>query len=121
MRKWVIIVLLALGAFAFEQMDTPALQAIEPKNEVADIHDEMFVCAHRNNSAAETPSSVEVPLAQIRTINGPRTHTYRAPHIAATGHFYTTSNYVVAHFIHRLGTFVRAVDFYLYTLCQLRL
>ena len=121
MRKWVIIVILALGAFALEQMDAPVAQTIEPKSEVADIHNEKFVCAHHNNKAAETPSSVEVPLAQIRTLNGPRTHTYRAPHVAATGHFYTISNYVVARFVHRLGSLARAMDFYLYTLCQLRL
>ena len=119
MRRLIAIALVFVGVFAFEQLDFPTAQAATYTDATAQ-HEELSV-DYRNNRDAETPSSVVVPSAQIRTINGSRTYTYRAPHITTTGHYHTTSNYVVAQFVHRLGSFARAVDFYLYTLCQLRL
>ncbi|MBR6655951.1 MAG: hypothetical protein IKL20_05040 [Alistipes sp.] len=120
MRKLIAIILFLLGVFAYEQIDVVPEQ-IEVPNEVSDLHREQYTCCRRYNVDAERTTSVVVPTAQTTVVTTPRTHSYRAPHIAASGHFYTTSNYVVAHFIHRLGSLSRAVDFYLYTLCQLRL
>jgi hypothetical protein len=120
MRKLVAISLFLLAAIAFERLDIAAPQ-VECKSEIVDLHKEQFECNHRHNVDAERPSTLVVPSARTTITNGPRTHTLRAPHIAVSGHFYTISKYVVARFIHRLGSLARAVDFYLYTLCRLRL
>jgi hypothetical protein len=120
MRRLVAIAFILLGAFACKQLDYSAVQPVA-KSEIVDLHKEQIACNHQNNNDVEQPSQVVVPTAQIRILNGQRTNTFRAPHIAATGHFYTTSKYVVAQFIHRLGSLARAIDFYLYTLCRLRL
>jgi hypothetical protein len=119
MRRLIAIVLLFVGAFAFEQLDFSTAQAAI-YTDATEQHEELSV-DYRNNRDAEMPSSVVVPSAQIRTVNGHRTQTYRAPQFSATGHFYTTSNYVTARFTHRVSPYARSVDFYLYTLCQLRL
>lgn len=120
MRRLVAIVLAFVGVFAFEQLNLSTVQAAIPID-AAEKQREELSADYRNNRDAETPSSVVVPSAQIRVVNGHRTQTYRVPQISATGHYYTTSNYVVARFIHRLSPYARSVDFYLYTLCQLRL
>jgi hypothetical protein len=120
MRRLIAIVLVLLGVFAFQQLDMPTAQAATP-GEIADARHEELSIDYRNNRDAESPTQLVVPSVQIRTVNGPRTNTYRAPQIAATGHHYTTSNYVVARFVNRLSHYARAVDFYLYTFCQLRL
>ena len=120
MRRFIAIVLVLFGVLAFERLDLPTAQAASPIDTTEHQREELSA-DYRNNRDAETPSSVVVPSAQIRTINGFRTQTYRAPQISATGHLYTTSNYVVARFILRLSHHARSVDFYLYTLCQLRL
>lgn len=120
MRKLVAIAFVLLGVFAFEQLECPTVQ-VDIKSEIIDLRKEQIDCSQRNNNDAEQPFQVVVPTAQIRILNGQRTNTYRALQIAATGHLYTTSKYVVAQFIHRLGSLARAIDFYLYTLCRLRL
>lgn len=120
MRRLIAIALALVGVFAFEQLTLSTAQAA-PQLDVAEEQREELSIDYRNNRDAESPSSLVVPSAQIRTVNDHRTQTYRAPQISSTGHFYTTSNYVVARFIHRLSPYARSVDFYLYTLCQLRL
>lgn len=120
MRKLVAISLFLLVAFAFERIDV-AIPQVECENEVVDLNKLQFDSNYRHNIDAERPLPLVVPSARTITTNGFRAHTVRTPHIAASGHFCTTAKYVVARFIHRLGSFVRAVDFYLYTLCQLRL
>lgn len=120
MRKLVAIVFVLLGVFAFKQLDFSTAQ-VNIRSEIVDNHKVQIDCNHRNNNDVEQSSQVVVPTVQIRTINGQRTTASRAPHIASTGHYYTTSKYVVAQFIHRLGSLARAIDFYLYTLCRLRL
>ena len=120
MRRLIAIALVLLGVFAFKQLNFSTVQ-VNTKSEIVDIHKVQIDCNHRNNNDVEQSSQVVVPTAQIRTINGQRTTISRAPHIASTGNCYTTSKYVVAQFIHRLGSLARAIDFYLYTLCRLRL
>ena len=120
MRRLVAIIFAVLGLLVFKQLDFPTAQT-DIKCEIIDLHNEQLVSNHNYNNDAESPSSVVVPSAQIRTVNGQRTNTYRAPHIATAGHFYTISNYVVAQYLYRLGSLPRAIDYYLYTLCRLRL
>ncbi len=120
MRKIVAILLFLLGLFALERADIAGAEARTSCERVVRT-EQLSVCTHRNVDAEQPSSVAVVPTARTITINGSRINTLRAPHIAATGHFHTISHYVVAQFIHRLGSFARAVDFYLYTLCQLRL
>ena len=120
MRKMVVILLLALGALVFEQGDI-APAATTSECEVVDLHHEQLVCNHRYNIDAERTSTVVVPSARVTFSSSPRYQQNRPMNISVVGRSITTSNYLVTRFIHRLGTCARAVDFYLYMLCQLRL
>jgi hypothetical protein len=120
MRRLVAISILFLAAFAIEGVgaEFAPTEAFEVANEA---HREQLVSSNRCNDDAEPATVLELPSVRTIAVKGPRTQNIRETHIAATGHFYTTSRYVVAHFLYRLGTQPRAVDYYLYTLCQLRL
>ena len=120
MRRLTAVVLVLFAVFAFNQLDEITQQA-KTESSSMDVHCVELLCCHNNNGDAEGPSSVVVPSVQTRTINGHRANSYRAPQILATDHFQITSNYVVARFVHRVSSFARASDFYLYTLCRLRL
>ena len=120
MRKMVAILLFVLGAFAFEQTDIlPITTASEC--EVVDLHHEQLVCNHRYNIDAERTSTVVIPSARVTFSSSPRYQQNRPMNISVVGRSIITSNYLVTHFVHRLGSCARAVDFYLYTLCRLRL
>lgn len=120
MRKLVAISLFLLAAFAFERAD---ILLAKPSAESCALeqHTVHIESGHRHYDDAERCDNLIVPSARILTTNSNRAHTFRSPHISATGHFHTISKYVVARFTLRLGSLPRAVDFYLYTLCQLRL
>ncbi len=120
MRKFIAILFVFVGVLAFEQLDSSTASVAVPTNEVKERRVELSA-NYTPNRELEAPFSVEVPSVQIRVINGHRTQIYRAPQISASGHYHTVSNYAVARYILRLSSYTRAVDFYLYTLCQLRL
>ena len=120
MRKLVAILLFALGAYSIEQVDLSP-RATSSECEVADLHHEQLVCNHRYNIDAERTSTVVVPSVRTSVTPSPRYHQNRTLHLLVAGRSINTSNYLVALFVHRLGSCARAVDFYLYTLCRLRL
>ena len=120
MHKLIAILLFVLGIFASEQIDILP-QATSSEYEVMDLHHEQLICNHRYNIDAERTSSVVLPVVPTTINNSLRYQQNRMFHIAVVGRSIITSNYLVTRFIHRLGTCARAVDFYLYTLCQLRL
>lgn len=120
MRKLVAILFFVLGVFAFEQTDIMPT-AHSPECEVVDLHHEQLVCNHRYNIDAERTSTIVVPSVRTSVNSAPRYQQNRALHLAVIGRSLNTSNYLVSLFVHRLGTCARAVDFYLYTLCRLRL
>ena len=114
------VALFFVAVFAFLQLDKTSLQA-ETNNRTIGVHCEELYCHHDNNSDVENPSPIVLPSVQIRSINGQRTNAYRVPQISVTDNFQIISNYVLGRFIHRISPFARAIDFYLYTLCRLRL
>ncbi|MBP3550109.1 MAG: hypothetical protein J6J57_00490 [Alistipes sp.] len=120
MHKLIAILLFVLGIFASEQIDILP-QATSSEYEVMDLHHEQLLCNHRYNIDAERTSSVVLPVVPTTINNSLRYQQNRTLHIAVVGRSIITSNYLVTRFIHRLGTCARAVDFYLYTLCRLRL
>jgi hypothetical protein len=86
-----------------------------------DRHHEQLVCNNRHNIDIERTSTISAPSVQTTTINTQRHAQQR--HIAVANICATSSvaNYPVSLFVHRLGSCARAIDFYLYMLCQLRL
>ena len=120
MLKLIAILLFVLGIFASEQIDILP-QATSSEYEVMDLHHEQLICNHRYNVDAERTSSIVLPVVPTTINNSLRYQQNRTLHIAVVGRSIITSNYLVTRFIHRLGTCARAVDFYLYTLCRLRL
>lgn len=120
MRRLVSILFFVLGVFAFEWADIIPT-ATTSECEVVDLHHEQIVCNHRYNIDAERTSTIVVPSVRTSVNSTPRYQQNRTLHLAVVGRSLNTSNYLVTRFIHRLGTCARAVDFYLYTLCRLRL
>ena len=120
MRKLVAILLFVLGAYAFGQADIFSTSATA-ECEVFDLHHEQLVCNHRHNIDAERTSTIVVPSVQTSVNSAPRYQQNRTLHLAVAVRSITTSNYLVTLFVHRLGSCARAVDFYLYALCRLRL
>lgn len=120
MRKLFTILLLLLGAFACEQADIISVaDAVEC--EVVDLHHEQLLCNHRHNIDIERTSTVVAPSVRTITSNTLRQAQQRASYLIGVERLRTVVNYPVSYFAHRLGSCARAVDFYLYILCQLRL
>lgn len=112
--------MLLLGGFACENVD------LRPSGEgaaceVVDMHYAQLVCNNRHNIDIEPSASVVVPAVRTTASNISRQAQLRATYLITVEHLRSLTNYPISHFIHRLGSSNRAVDFYLYTLCQLRL
>lgn len=120
MRKLLVILLFVVGAFAAGKADI-APQQNRVESEVVDLHHEQLCCSHRHNVDAERTSSVTIPSVRTTTAHSARLMQQRMVVLSSREHHQTTSNYSVAHFIHRLGSLARAIDLYLYIFCVLRL
>ena len=120
MRKILTIAIFILGVLFFGSSDFAPLPT-HSQSEFTDTHREQLECCHRHNIDAERTSTVVVPSVRTTLNTAPRYQQNRTSQNAIVGRSITTSNYLVSRFIHRLGTCARAVDFYLYTLCRLRL
>jgi hypothetical protein len=114
------ILLLLLGAIACEQADILS-NVGATECEVVDLHHEQLLCNHRHNIDIERTSTVVVPSVRTITSNTLRQAQQRALYLIDVESIRATINYPVSYFAHRLGNCARAVDFYLYILCQLRL
>ena len=120
MRRFFTILLLLLGAIACGQVEFISdIAAVEC--EVVDLHHEQLLCNHRHNIDIERTSTVVMPSVRTITSNVLRQAQQRALYLIEVEHLRTITNYPLSHFVHRLGCCARAVDFYLYILCQLRL
>ena len=120
MRRLFTILLFLLGAIACEQADVLS-DVGTTQCEVVDLHHEQLLCNHRYNIDIERTSTVVIPSVRTITSNVIRQAQQRALYLIEVEHLRTITNYPLSHFVHRLGSCARAVDFYLYILCQLRL
>lgn len=119
MRKLLTLTIALLAAFVAEAHSLS--NEWHSSCEVENRYEEQLKCCHRRNIDAERTTSVVVPTARTTTSNISRQEHQRLLHISFIGRFATNTNYPVTRYIHRLGTCARAVDLYLYILCQLRL
>ncbi|MBE6195061.1 MAG: hypothetical protein E7140_04955 [Rikenellaceae bacterium] len=120
MYRVLAILIFFLGVALFEKGDIIPLTS-GTESEFIDLHHAQLECNHRHNIDIERTSSVVVPAVRTTSSNISRQAQQRLMHLVACEHSQTTTNYSVSRFIHRLGSYSRAVDFYLYVLCQLRL
>lgn len=119
MRKILTIAIFILGVLFFGSSDFAPLPT-HSQSEFTDTHREQLECCHRHNIDAERTSTVVVPSVRTSQTTSSRQAQQRIFHFVATDYTATT-NYPTTLFLHRLGTLARAVDYYLYMLCQLRL
>ena len=120
MRRIFAILMLLLGVFAFERADIrPSAEGMAC--EVVDMHHAQLVCNNRHNIDIEHSASVVVPTITSTSSSIARQAQQRLLHFEVVEEQRNLTNYPIAHFIHRLGSCARAVDYYLYILCQLRL
>ena len=121
MYHWLVILLFSLGASLSERADiAPTHNNTGTNSEVHDLCREQIECCLHYNFDAERTSSVVVPSARNSSTTSSRQAHQRFFHFVVAERFATT-NYPTRYFIHRLGNYSRAVDYYLYLFCQLRL
>ena len=120
MRKLLVILLLLVGAVALDRADITRLQS-GVECEVVDLHHEQLCCTHRYNLDAERTSTLVIPSVRTIATVSARTFQQRISTLSPIENHQTTTSYSVARFTHRLGSFARAIDLYLYIFCVLRL
>ena len=121
MWRFLIIVIAFLGASLFES-GTAVAPASNTECEIIDLYNEQIRCCRQHNIDIEPTSTIVVPTS-VRTLSSSSTRhsEQRMLHLVVAENLGTTTKYPITRFIHRLGSCARAVDFYLYMLCQLRL
>lgn len=120
MRKLLVILLLFVGGVTLDRVDVTSPQNRVEYN-ISDLHHEQLCCTHRYNLDAEQTSTLVVPSVRTITTVSVRSLQQRIFTPSPAEHHQTTTNYSVARFTHRLGSFARAIDLYLYIFCVLRL
>ena len=120
MRKLLIVLLCFVGIAALD-IDGAVSQCAKIECNVSDLHNEQIVCALRYNVAAERTSSVVIPSARTIAVSTIRYLHPRHSIVILSDNYQIINNYSVLRFIHRLGNCARAIDYYLYMFCQLRL
>ena len=114
------IILFVVEAFVLNGAEVNS-DAVGAERAIADRHHEQLVCSHRYNVDAERTSQVVLPAARSVTNSSSRNIQQRFSTFISGENHRTITNYSVFSFIHRLGNYARAVDYYLYMFCQLRL
>ena len=120
MRNIFIVAIFLLGGVIFGNGYSTSSHNEIVKCEFSDTHQEQIECCRRYNIDAERTSSIVVPSVRTSSTTSSRQAQQRLFHFVVAERFATTQ-YPTTIFIHRLGQLSRAVDFYLYMLCQLRL
>ena len=120
MRKLLVILLLFIGGITLERADFASSHSRVEYN-ISDLHHEQLCCNNRYNLDAENTSSLVIPSVRTITTASVRSIQQRISTLLPVEHHQTTANYSVAHFIHCLGSFARAIELYLYVFCVLRL
>ena len=120
MRKLLVILLLFVGGVTLDRANFTLSSSSEECN-ISDLHHEQLCSIHRYNLDAERTSTLVIPSVRTVTTVTTRTSQQRISTLLPIEHHQTTTNYSVAYFIHRLGSFARAIELYLYIYCVLRL
>lgn len=120
MRKWIYILILALCSVICEQGQAFASECSEISREevLANHYSEQLECAHKYNNFATRSHSISIPTTNSSTSATREQVRLLAdtalPSIAAG------AIYAVNHSVYRICS-RRVIDYYLYTLCCLRL
>ena len=122
MKFRVLFILIVLLGFSFHERECGQCEVSNAEQVARVTQPEQLSCNYRHNIDIEQTSTVAViPSVCTITSNISRPAQLRMFHLMAVENIRITSNYPTLHFVHRLGNCTRAVDFYLYMLCQLRL
>ncbi|MBQ2026351.1 MAG: hypothetical protein II214_00430 [Alistipes sp.] len=123
MQKILQIIVVVLGVTIFEIGDV--LQYPSSKSDgncsICDRHHEQLVCNNRHNIDIERTSTISAPSAQTTSLNIQRHSQQRYQSVANSEARFSIASHSAPIFAHRLCAYNRVIDFYLYTLCQLRL
>lgn len=119
MRKWIYILLLGFCLFfGQEQVAIDHSAEASSKQELQSLYREQLECAHRHNNFATRTESISVPTTTSTTSVAREQARASATDVAHT----TAARAVlsVAYTLYRTSG-RRIIDYYLYTLCCLRL
>ena len=120
-RALLILIALLLG-LSLQEREHGQCEVSNAEQVARVAQPEQLSCNYHHNIDIEQTSTVAV-IPSVRTTNSniSRQSQLRMFHLMKVENIRITSNYPTLHFVHRLGNCARAVDFYLYMLCQLRL
>ncbi len=123
MRRYIAILILLLGCFAAEWLGcvpSAEVQGAERRCEVlASEYACQVECAHRDNSSAERVVRVQVPAVNVSGVNFRQTASRSVCGAEPMRGVTIGAGSVFGSCLCRLS--VRAADYYIYTLCVLRL
>ena len=122
MKKVLTIVLLYICSVSFIQGSNLSSQAAMVECEqLSSRYVEQLDCQHRCNNFAHRSESFSIPSTTVTSL-GVKSHQYRTLTGCATLFAHTSAaNYYCTQFSLYTICGRRAIDYYLYTLCQLRL
>lgn len=120
MCKIVVILLSFLGVIICERVDIASTQSDRQREVGSMCREQISSYRHLNIDAEQTPPTV-VPSARTTISNNVRQCQQRLLHFILAERFATNTNYPVSQDVHRLDSYLRVVDYYLYMFCQLRL
>lgn len=122
MRNLLYIVLFYVGMALCAVSDAGALSAGEAASDsVKSRYEEQLSCSHRCNASANEVQRVVVPTGSVRTLSCSSRHLSNGCPSGCDERVGSTHNSKNRNIVYRLSLGDRAVDYYLYELCRLRI
>ena len=122
MRNLLYILLLYIGMAVCAVSDRGVLSVDEVLNEsVKSRYEEQLSCSHRCNASANEVQRVVVPTGSVRTLSCSSRHLSNGHLSGSDERVGATHNGKNRNIVYRLSLGGRAVDYYLYELCRLRI
>ncbi len=89
--------------------------------DVSDRHLAQISCCKSANNSAETVLQITVPANHVTASSSRHSQFKNCGDVSASRNICTTGRYCIETHIHRLSVGQRAAEYYLYTLCRLRI
>ena len=119
MRRWIMLILLLLCSAFVEMPSMERCAETEPCFASTECATAQLAQADDRTDSAERVTTISVNIVNAATTLA-RTTTFRVSHLPTTIHAVASGlGYIVGYYPYRLSC--RAIDYYLYTLCCLRL
>ena len=114
------LLVILLGMFGIVYAEQLTITEVNTSvDEIVDGYAEQLICRNTHNVDIQHGEGVSLSVGQLsrRVLRS----THRMIFVPQVEHHLTTTLYPISFFFYRLGGGFRAIEYYLYTLCQLRI